>query len=216
MGHLILIRHSTTDASESGRNLGQSSDPPLAAAGLARAEQLAEALRLELLDLPVAELRLVSSPALRCRQTAAASARTIDGTRETEIEPGLIEIDYGAWEGLTPAECSARDPALRHAWEADPFATATPGGESGAEVAARAFPIFEGIEAWLGADRARCAIVVAHNHVNRLRLTSLMGWPMADYRRRIAQDPAGYSIVSFGGELPLVRRVNAVPVVPAG
>jgi broad specificity phosphatase PhoE len=213
MGHLILIRHATTDASQEGRNLGQSSNPPLAPAGAALATRLGETLVLELAELPVAELRIVTSSALRCRQTAGAVARAIDGAPDPEVEPGLLEINYGAWEGLTPQECEARDPELRRAWEADPFATATPSGESGADVAARAFPVFEGIEAWLRADRARCAIVVAHNHVNRLRLTALMGWPMADYRRRITQDPGGYSVVSFGAELPLVRRVNAPPVI---
>lgn len=213
MGHLILIRHATTAASQDGRNLGQSADPPLAAAGASEAARLGETLVLELADLPSAELRIVSSSALRCRQTAGAVARAIDGAPGPEIEPGLLELDYGGWEGLTPAECAARDPELRRAWEADPFATSTPDGESGADVAARAFPVLEGVEAWLQADRARCAIVVAHNHVNRLRLTALMGWPMSDYRRRITQDPAGYSIVSFGAGTPLVRRVNATPAI---
>ncbi len=65
-------------------------------------------------------------------------------------------------------------------------------------MAARAFAVLAPIEEWLAGERARCAIVVAHNHVNRLRLCALMGWPMADYRRRVVQDPGGYSIVTFG------------------
>ena len=35
MGTLILARHSITEASAAGRNLGQRSDPPLAAEGTA-------------------------------------------------------------------------------------------------------------------------------------------------------------------------------------
>ena len=58
---------------------------------------------------------------------------------------------------------------------------------------------------------ARAAIVVAHNHVNRLWLTALMGWPMIDYRRKVSQDPAGYSIIGWGVGPPLVQRINAVP-----
>ena len=60
-------------------------------------------------------------------------------------------------------------------------------------------------------DRSRCAIVVAHNHVNRVRLCALLGWPMREYRDRLAQDPAAYSIVGFGSGPPVVRRVNAAP-----
>lgn len=211
MGHLLLIRHSTTDASTSGRNLGQGSDPPLSAAGVALAAQLAASLRAELAELPVGELRVVSSSALRCRQTADAIASALGGTDPPEVDARLLEIDYGAWEGLTADECWARDPELRASWEADPFATRTPDGESGADVAARAFPAFDGLEGWLAGDRARAVVVVAHNHVNRLRITALLGWPMASYRRRVTQDPAGYSIIGFGSELPVVRRLNARP-----
>ena len=69
-------------------------------------------------------------------------------------------------------------------------------------MAARAFPILVEIQGWLEGDPSRAAIVVAHNHVNRLWLTSLLGWPMADYRRRSTQDPAGYSLIELNGGVP--------------
>jgi len=168
-------------------------------------------LRVELEQLPVDVLRLVSSPARRCRQTAAAIGRAIGRPDASEVDARLVEIDYGAWEGLTEAECLARDPERRTAWEADPFTVCIPGGESGSDVASRAFPALDAIDAWLAADRARVAVVVAHNHVIRLRLTALLGWPMAAYRRRLEQDPAGYSIVRFDAGRPLVRRLNVLP-----
>ncbi len=209
MGTLILARHSITAASASGRNLGRADDPPLAPEGMVVARELARSLADELAELPHDEVRLLSSPALRCRQTIAPVAEGVAGSTRVEIEPGLLEIDYGEWDGLTAEECMQRDPQLRRAWIADPYHTRCPGGESGEDVARRAFGVFAELEAWLAADRARCAIVVAHNHVNRLRLTALLAWPMRDYRRRVAQDPAGYSIVTFGGGLPAVRRINA-------
>lgn len=212
MGTLILVRHSVTAASAAGRNLGQRTDPPLATEGTALAERLAMTLSAELAELPHDHLRLVSSPAARCRQTAQAVASGVELDVEAiETADGLVELDYGGWDGLTADECRARDPELRAAWEADPFETRCPDGESGADVARRAFAILEPIEAWLAGDRARCAIVVAHNHVNRLRLCALLGWPMREYRDRLAQDPAGYSVVGFGGRQPVIRRVNAAP-----
>ena len=212
MGSLILVRHATTAASESGRNLGRASDPPLAPAGQKLALRLGATLAAELEELPHDELRLVTSPALRCRQTAAALAHGIGVAPDAvETDAGLLEIDYGAWDGLTAEECLARDPERRTAWEADPYRTRCPGGESGADVARRAFAVLAPLETWLAEDRARCAIVVAHNHVNRLRLCALLGWPMRDYRERLANDPGGYSLVTFGAEVPVVRRVNAAP-----
>ena len=212
MGSLILVRHSTTAASVAGRNLGRSDDPPLAPEGAALAARLAETLVSELIELPHDELRLLSSPARRCRQTATPIAAVLGvEERSVEVSDGLVEIDYGAWDGLTAEECRARDPELRAAWEADPYATRCPDGESGADVALRAFAVLEPLEAWLSEDRARCAIVVAHNHVNRLRLCALLGWPMREYRDRLVQDPAGYSLIGLGGDTPVIRRVNAAP-----
>ena len=212
MGNLILVRHSVTAASAAGRNLGQRADPPLADEGVALAERLGETLSAELAELAHDELRLVSSPALRCRQTTQAISAALGGDRGAiETADGLLELDYGAWDGLTADECRARDPELRAGWEADPFGTRCPDGESGADVARRAFAVLEPIEAWLTGDRGRCAIVVAHNHVNRLRLCALMGWPMREYRDRLAQEPAGYNILGFAGREPVIRRVNAAP-----
>jgi probable phosphoglycerate mutase len=212
MGSLLLARHATTVAAATGRNLGRRTDAELTPDGHALARRLGTALREELAELPHDELRLVSSPARRCRQTAAALAAALGVAPDrVELDEGLWEIDYGAWDGLTAEECRARDPQLRERWEADPYSVACPDGESGADVAARAFGALEPIESWLADDRARCAIVVAHNHVNRLRLTALFGWPMRDYRRRVAQDPGAYSLVSFGPDVPVIRRVNAAP-----
>ncbi len=210
MGSLILVRHATTAASTSGRNLGRRSDPPLSEAGLELAAHLGGTLAAELAELPHDELRLASSPALRCRQTAAAIAAALGTAPEaTEVVPGLLEIDYGAWDGLTADECRARTPELRAAWEADPYETRCPNGESGADVARRAFAALTPIEAWLAADRARCAVAVTHNHVIRLRLCALLGWPLREYRRRLSADPGSYSLVTFGSGAPVVRRVNA-------
>jgi broad specificity phosphatase PhoE len=214
MGTLVLVRHATTEASASGRNLGGRTDLPLADAGRRLAAALGATLARELAELPHDELRLVSSPALRCRQTMAGIAEALGvDERRVESEPGLVEIDYGAWDGLTADECRDRDPELRARWEADPYATPCPDGESGRDVEARSAPVLDALEAWAAADRARCAIVVAHNHVNRLRLCRLFGWPMAAYRDRVVQDPGGYSVVGVGGRIPVVRRVNASPVL---
>ena len=134
MGTLIIARHSITEASAAGRNLGQRSDPPLAADGLALAARLGDTLRAELDELPHDDLRLLSSPALRCRQTAGEVVDAIGAHLEMEVHEGLLELDYGAWDGLTADECRARDPEQRAAWEADPFATRCPEGESGQDV----------------------------------------------------------------------------------
>jgi broad specificity phosphatase PhoE len=221
MGSLFLARHATTEASAAGRNLGRRDDPPLAPAGRELASRLGHAIRLEMGELPTpdgGDLRLISSSARRCLETIEAVAAVLveAGMRPgpVEAEPGLLEIDYGAWDGLTADESRRRDPELRAAWEADPHETRAPSGESGRDVAERSFPVFDEVEAWLAAAESRCAVIVAHNHVNRIRLCRLIGWPPRDYRDRVAQDPGGYSLITFapGGAAPsVVRRLNAMP-----
>ena len=216
MGSIVLVRHATTTASQAGTNLGQRRDPGLTADGLLLAERLGRAITLELAELDQTELRLISSPARRCLETADGILLALpSGARpEVQVEAGLREIDYGTWEGLSEEECRRRDPELRAAWEADPFATAAPGGESGGDVAARAFPVLQTIEDWLAADRSSAAVVVSHNHVLRLRLAALIGFAMADYRRRLVVEPGSYSIVTIASARRTIRRVGVLP--PAG
>jgi broad specificity phosphatase PhoE len=213
MGHLFLVRHATTAASRSGVNLGQRTDAALVPEGRELAARSGAAIRGELAAVSAGELRLVSSPARRCRETATLLGRALDRPDlEPATDPRLWEIDYGAWEGLTAEECRARDPDLRARWEADPYGTRTPGGESGSDVAGRAFAALDPLEAWLAGGRERAAVVVTHNHVVRLRVAAQLGIPMADYRRRVEADPGGYGVITFGGEGSTVRRLNVLPL----
>ncbi|HET6745941.1 MAG TPA: histidine phosphatase family protein [Candidatus Limnocylindria bacterium] len=219
MGSIFLVRHATTRASASGTNLGQADDAALTADGDRLAARVGAAIALELAALPHDEIRVISSPALRCRATAAAIAGELGveaDPRSIEIEEGLRELDYGAWEGLTADECRRRDPELRARWEADPYQTHSPGGESGADVAARAFPVLERIEAWLAAGPTRAAIVVSHNHVIRLRMAAQLGIPPSDYRRRLLIEPGSYSLVTLaaGDRVPAVRRIGVSTPAP--
>ena len=89
MGSLILVRHAITAASAAGRNLGQRSDLPLSDAGFDLARRLGGTLAAELAELPHDEMRLLSSPALRCGQTAAAIAAAL------ELDESRIEVAAG-------------------------------------------------------------------------------------------------------------------------
>jgi broad specificity phosphatase PhoE len=215
MGSVFLVRHATTAASAAGTNLGQADDAPLLPDGESLAGRLGAAIALELAAMPDGEIHVVSSPARRCRATAEAIAAAIglDAQVPVQVEEGLRELDYGSWEGLTAEECRRRDPVLRAAWEADPYAVQAPGGESGADVAARAFPVLEAIEGWLVAVGDRVAIVVSHNHVIRLRLAAVLGIPLPDYRRRLSIEPGSYSVVTFASKprQTTVRRIGTLP-----
>ena len=118
---VFLIRHGETAWSLTGRHTG-SSDIPLTERGESDARALAPRLR----GMPFA--LVLSSPLRRaartCELAGFAAAASLDGD--------LREWDYGAYEGRRTSEIRAERPD----WEL--FTHGCPGGESAAEVAARA------------------------------------------------------------------------------
>lgn len=73
-------------------------------------------------SLPAAD-RVVMSPSVRCRETAAAlGLHAVEAT-------ALAGLDVGRWRGLTLAEVGSREPQAVARWLGDP-ASAPHGGES--------------------------------------------------------------------------------------
>ncbi|WP_284747512.1 bifunctional RNase H/acid phosphatase [Amycolatopsis sp. RTGN1] len=124
---LLLLRHGQTEMSALRRYSGRG-DVPLTELG--RAQAAAAAKRLAAMEGLVVDgeaVPIISSPLTRTKQTAQAVADALGGRVETH--PGLIETDFGDWEGLTFAEAAERDPELHSSWLGD-SSVPPPGGES--------------------------------------------------------------------------------------
>ncbi len=104
--------------------------------------------------------RVISSPALRCRQTATALFPRAELTQDAR----LWEQDFGAWEGVAFDALPDLGPQSR----ADLAAHCPPSGESFADVCARVGPALQEIAA-LGD-----AVIVAHAGVIRAGLALAM------------------------------------------
>ncbi|WP_328976086.1 bifunctional RNase H/acid phosphatase [Streptomyces canus] len=127
----VLLRHGETPLTPQKRFSGSGgTDPALSDIGREQAERAAEALaRRGTIQ------HILASPLTRTRQTAAAVAERLG--IEVTVEDGLIETDFGAWEGLTFGEVRERYPDDLNAWLSDPEAEPTGGGESFAATATR-------------------------------------------------------------------------------
>ncbi len=149
----VLLRHGETALTPEKRFSGSGgTDPELSAAGLRQAEAVAAALAAR-----GTIQEIVTSPLTRCRQTAAAvAARPGLGV---QIEQGLRETDFGAWEGLTFGEVRERYPEDLDAWLASPKAAPTGGGESFATVARRVGAARDRLTA---AHAGRTVLLVTH------------------------------------------------------
>jgi broad specificity phosphatase PhoE len=141
-------------------------------------------------------------------RTAETAALVAPGSSPVVL-PGLTEIDYGDWEGLSPAEITQRDHARFEAWQRDPTHLGPPGGESAAQVAARAVEAIEEIEARHADQEDPHVLVVSHKATLRILAARLMGAPVASYRRRWSQDECALNLVELRpGKEPFLRLWN--------
>ncbi|SDH41502.1 probable phosphoglycerate mutase [Lentzea fradiae] len=125
---LVLLRHGQTALSVERRYSGRG-DHPLTELGLEQAERAAARLsKMDGID------AVISSPLQRAAQTARKLADKLG--LDVVTHQGLIETDFGTWEGLTFAEAAERDPEVHRRWLGD-TSVRPPGGESFDEVHAR-------------------------------------------------------------------------------
>jgi probable phosphoglycerate mutase len=193
---LLLIRHGEVEANRNFEYLGRRDDE-LNETGRSQAEALAEALAGFEID------QIVSSPLRRAAATAHAIAAPAGS--KVEIDPRLIELDFGAWEGRSRGQVAATGDTERQAverWEADP-SIPPPGGESLLEVQRRVVDFADEI-----VRRRPNRTVVAVSHVGPIKalLCAALGVPMTS-AGRFFLDPATISAVDWGPE-PVVRLIN--------
>jgi len=187
--HVSLARHGETEWSLSGLHTGRK-DIPLTPHGEEQARKLGERLRLRSFS------AVFTSPLERARKTCelcgfGAVARSLTD---------LSEWDYGDYEGKRAAEIRASRPDWRL------FRDGCPGGETPADIAARADRVIPLLEA-AGGD----AIVFAHGHLLRVLMARWMKIPL-EIAGRFSLDPASLSILSRDPHTsdPVIERWNDI------
>jgi alpha-ribazole phosphatase len=152
---LVLVRHPPPDIA-AGVCYGRR-DIPVRADVAAMVREIAA----EVVARRVA--RVWTSPAIRCRAVADATGLPL------RIDPRLLELDFGAWEGMAWDDVPR---ASLDAWAADPLGFAPPAGESGAAVLARVAGVHRDLIR-AGEDAA----IVSHGGPLKLLAALLRGEP---------------------------------------
>lgn len=156
MPGLTLVRHGQTGWSEAGRHTGVT-DIPLTRRGEEQAAAIGQHLANASFDL------VLTSPRTRARETAR-----IAELPAPQVDADLVEWDYGDYEGRTTPEISAE---LGRPWRL--FADGVPGGETAAEVAARADAVLARIRPVL--DDGGVVALVGHGHQLRVLTARWLG-----------------------------------------
>jgi probable phosphoglycerate mutase len=183
---IVLVRHGQTEWSASGRHTS-TSEIPLTEHGREQARAMAPRLR----DWKFAAV--LTSPRVRARETCELAGL---GDR-AETTPDLAEWDYGEYEGCTTAEIRTADPGWT-IFHGDP-----PGGETAAEVGARADRLLAHV-AGIGGSVA----LFSHGHFLRVLGARWIGLPIRD-GARLALDTATMSVLGHEHDQRVVRVWNS-------
>ncbi len=196
--HIILIRHGQTawNAGAGEERFRGRTDLPLDETGRAQARALAARLR----DEPIRAI--YSSPLTRAQQTVAPLAVALG--LPVVAHDGLLDIDYGDWQGLTHAEARSADPNLYHLWRTAPGRVRFPGGEGLDDVQARLLALLDELTARYPAETVA---LVGHQIVNKVLICTLLGLDL-DQIWRIGQDTAAINRFQLGDDGWHILRLN--------
>ena len=171
---ILFVRHGETAWNAENRLQGQH-DIPLNPRGRAQASAVGRVLRAriphDLTKLDRARA-FVASPLSRARETMELMRAAMDLVPKSyRLDPALMELTFGDWEGHTWSEVAARDPKGVRGRFADKWNYVPPNGESYAMLAER-------IKSWLAALSSD-VVVVSHGGVARALMRLLAGEPEA-------------------------------------
>lgn len=175
---VYLARHGETEWSRAGQHTGRT-DLPLTPAGEAAARTLADRLR------GVAFAGVFTSPLQRARRTCELA-----GFAAAEIDPDLMEWDYGRYEGRTTADIKSESPD----W--DLFREGAPGGESPADIAARADRVVTRVRAAAGP-----VLLFSSGHFLRVLAARWCGLDVT-FARHLLLDTASVSVLGYAHNQP--------------
>jgi broad specificity phosphatase PhoE len=191
-----MVRHGETEWSISGQHTG-STDIPLTPGGRLQATAIGKLLAGRRLD------HVFSSPMLRARETAGLAGF---GDR-IRLHDGLLEYDYGEFEGLTTGQIRSNHPGWRL------FRDGCPGGETPEQMAKRVDVLIEELRE-LGGN----SLLFGHAHCLRSLAVRFLELPIR-YAANLLLDAGTISIALDGRDGPALalwnRRVDPRAMVVA-
>lgn len=201
MATVILARHGRTQANAAGVLAGRGRGIHLDDIGHEQAVRAAK--RLEGVPLAAA----VTSPADRCRET---SKILLNGSGQSaQVEKRLHECDYGDWTGQEIKHL-VKD-KLWKVVQSQPSAVRFPGGESMAQMSARAVAAVRDWDSGIDAEVGPGAVWLAVSHGDLIKavLADALGMHL-DAFQRIHVDPASLSVINYTPRRTSVLMMNTV------
>jgi broad specificity phosphatase PhoE len=195
MTRFILVRHGRTAWNREERFRGRH-DLLLDETGLRQAYAAA----VHLLDRPIAAV--YSSPLKRTLETAKVIAN--QKGRPVQRHEGLLDIDFGRWQGLNAEEARAQDAALFRTWLEEPHKVRFPGGEELGDVRRR---VTDAVEELAGAHPEETVVLVSHMVVCKVLMCAMLGLDNSHYWQ-VRQDVCAINAFEVRDGVTTVTLVN--------
>ena len=193
MTEIILVRHGETKWNRDGIFRGRI-DIELNEIGLKQAELLAEYLS----DLTIEAI--YSSPVERAVKTALKIAE--HHQLDVVAAPGLIDLDFGEWQGLSREKVKEHYQEVFTNWMKNPHIGRVPGGESLDEVRERTVAMVNDVVN----KHSGTVVLVSHRVVNKVLICALLGLDNSHFRN-IKLDTCGITVFSYNkGEFILDKH----------
>lgn len=194
MTEIMLVRHGETAWNVQEIFRGRS-DVALNETGSKQAELLGSYLSEAKIE------AFYASPLQRALRTAETIARHHD--LPVTVAPGLIDFDYGKWQGLSHAEVAERYKELYAQWFRNPQRVRMPGGESLRDVRRRTRKVVDEILTRYEGT----VVLVAHRVVNKVLICALLGLSNAHFWN-IRQDTCGITAFTHEDGRFILTRHN--------
>jgi probable phosphoglycerate mutase len=193
---LFLIRHGHNEYVGKGKLAGRMPGVHLSELGERQAVALAGLLK------PVRLQAIYASPLERTMETAGPIA--VAQGKDVQPLPGLLEIDYGRWQGASLKALQRRKlwPVIQNR----PSLARFPGGESFAEAQARVVAALDELLTRHPGSKTDAAAVF-HSDPIKLALSHFLGLPL-DMFQRLTIDPASISVLAFSGHSVRLLKMN--------
>jgi broad specificity phosphatase PhoE len=189
---VYLTRHGQTKWNSAGRMMGWA-DEDINELGRAQAERLAVRMGRMHLD------AIYTSPLKRAVTTGAIVGKS-HGLEPVPVQ-GLIEINYGVWEGLPRTEVRKRWPELQQQLHDDPSELAIPGGETFKQLEVRVVGAFNDV---MRAEEGKHVLMVSHQGILKVLVAQLMGISYRDWDKFEIQNASFTKLTVSNGHIHLI------------
>jgi broad specificity phosphatase PhoE len=181
---ILLVRHGQTawNAGAGDERFRGRTELPLDDTGQYQSQAIARRLGGE------SVAALYASPLLRARQTLMPLAERLD--LPVQAHSGLLDINYGRFQGLTHAQAASSYPDLYKSWRVVPSQVHFPGGEGLADVRARLLSLLQQLTI---RHPGQTVALVGHQIVNKVLVCTILGLDL-DQIGRIQQDTTSIDV----------------------